>query len=294
MNASDAAARHRAAGPALSVNAPPRRPIVALLVGLCRLLAVAAPTAVAGTPEPPDRWQPHPGDTWQWQLDGEIDPSLDVAVYDVDLFDVPAETVAALQADGRRVVCYVSVGTVEDWRPDAADFPAAVVGDAYDEWPGERWLDVRRIDLLAPLLRARLDLCREKGFDGVEPDNVDAFANETGFDLTAADQGEFLRWLAQEAHARGLSIGLKNDPELVADLVDTFDWALTEDCYADDWCEEMRPFVDAGKAVFMAEYTDRLSTSRFAKRVCPAADALGFSAILKNRDLDAERTGCPR
>ena len=269
------------------------RPIVALVVGLSGLLAGPALAATAGTPAPPDRWQPRVGDTWQWQLDGEIDESIDVDVYDVDLFDVSAATVAQLQADGRRVICYVSVGTVEEWRPDAATFPAEAVGDAYDEWPGERWLDIREIDLLSPILSARLDLCKEKGFDGVEPDNVDGFTNETGFDLTARDQARFLRWLAAEAHARGLSIGLKNAPELVDALVDELDWALTEDCVVDDWCEEMLPFVEADKPVFMAEYTDQVSERRFAWAVCPFAADLGFSAILKHRDLDADRVGCP-
>ena len=102
----------------------------------------------------------------------------------------------------------------------------------------------------------------------------------------------FVRWLAEEAHARGLSIGLKNAGELAETLVDDLDWAMSEDCYADDWCAEMLPFVAAGKPVFMAEYTDRLSAKVFHGEVCPLAAALGFSAILKQRELDAVRVGC--
>ena len=52
---------------------------------------------------------------------------------------------------------------------------------------------------------------RAEGFDGVEADNVDGYANDSGFPLTAADQLRFNRFLARAAHARGLSIGLKND-----------------------------------------------------------------------------------
>ena len=33
------------------------------------------------------RWHPEADDTWQWQLQGTIDTSYDVDVYDVDLFD---------------------------------------------------------------------------------------------------------------------------------------------------------------------------------------------------------------
>jgi endo-alpha-1,4-polygalactosaminidase (GH114 family) len=236
-----------------------------------------------------DWWQPAVGTTWQWQLDTPVDTSYDVEMYDIDLFDNDASTVAELHAQGRKVICYISVGSWEDWRPDADQFPAAVLGKDYEGWPGEKWLDIRRIDLLAPIMRARFDLCQAKGFDGVEPDNIDAFTNDTGFPLTYQDQLTYNRWLAQEAHARGLS----NDGDQVVDLLDTFDWALTEDCFADDWCEEMEPFVEAGKAVFAAEYTDTLTEGEFANQVCPQGKDLGFSFILKNRDLDSWRRACP-
>ncbi|MBN1661281.1 MAG: endo alpha-1,4 polygalactosaminidase [Anaerolineae bacterium] len=255
---------------------------------------VFLPTVFAdATQLPAGWWQPPVGMSWQWQLTGDVDLSFDAEMYDVDLFDVEAGTVAALHAQGRKVVCYLSAGSWEDWRPDAGQFPAEVLGNEYEGWPGERWLDIRRIDLLASIMRARLDQCRAKGFDGVEPDNIDGYANDTGFPLTYGDQLAYNSWLADEAHARGLSIGLKNDDEQVADLLPHFDWALTEDCFAQGWCDEVAPFVDAGKAVFAAEYTDELSLDEFLANVCPEAEALGLSAILKHRDLDAWRQACP-
>ncbi len=239
-------------------------------------------------------WRPPVGTSWQWQLTGlPVDSSFEVDVYDIDLFDNDASTVAVLHAQGYNVICYISTGSWEDWRPDADQFPPSVLGEDYEGWPGERWLDIRQIDLLAPIMRARLDQCASKGFDGIEPDNMDGYANDTGFPLTYQDQLDYSIWLAQEAHARGLSIGLKNDDEQVDDLLPYFDWALTEDCFAEEWCDAMAPFVAAGKAVFAAEYTDELSASQFLDRVCPQADALGFSAILKDRDLDARRRACP-
>ena len=63
-----------------------------------------------------------------------------------------------------------------------------MLGKQYEGFPEERWLDIRRIDLLAPILRARIDACRAKGFDGVDPDNLNGFENDTGFPLTATDQ----------------------------------------------------------------------------------------------------------
>ncbi len=237
-------------------------------------------------------WKPQVGATWQWQLgDPPVDSSFDVVMYDIDMFEHDAATVAALHAQGHRVICYISVGSWEDWRPDRDRFPASLIGKDYDGWPGENWLDIRQIDLLAPIMRARLDECQAKGFDGVEPDNIDGYANDTGFPLTAQDQLAYNIWLANEAHARGLSIGLKNDSDQVLDLLPYFDWAMTEDCFAEGWCEQMTPFIAAGKPVFAAEYTDMDAT---LDQFCPQAKALRFSAILKNRDLDAWRQGCPQ
>ena len=164
-------------------------------------------------------WKPAVGLTWQWQLSETVDQSFQVAVYDIDLFESDASLVNDLHAAGRKVICYISAGSWEEWRPDADQFPASVLGNDYEGWPGEKWLDIRQIDLLAPVMRARLDLCKTKGFDGIEPDNIDNYTNDTGFPLTYQDQLAYNIWLANEAHARGLSIGLKNDDEQVADLL---------------------------------------------------------------------------
>jgi len=236
------------------------------------------------------QWKPAVNATWQWQLENPpLDRSFDVDMYDIDLFDNEAGTVATLHAEGRKVVCYISVGSWEDWRPDAGQFPTSVIGKDYAGWPGEKWLDIRQINQLAPIMRARLDQCRDKGFDGLEPDNIDGYTNDTGFPLTYQDQLNYNIWLVNEAHTRGLSIGLKNDGDQVGDLLSHFDWALTEDCFADDWCAEVTPFVTAGKAVFAAEYTD---TGITLGDFCPQAATMKFSAILKHRGLDAWREAC--
>ncbi len=243
---------------------------------------------------PSEWWQPTADVSWQWHLtDLPLDQSFDADMYDIEMFDNDAGTVADLHAQGHIAICYISAGSWEDWRPDVDQFPASVIGNDYEGWPGEKWLDIRQIDLLAPIMRARLDQCQAKGFDGVEPDNIDGYTNDTGFPLTYQDQLNFNIWLAGEAHARGLSIGLKNDGDQAEDLVSYFDWALTEDCFAGDWCEEMAPFITAGKAVFAAEYTDRLTINQFLHQVCPQAETMNFNLIFKNRRLDAWRLACP-
>jgi hypothetical protein len=228
------------------------------------------------------RWLPKPTTAaWQWQLQGKIDTSINAGVYEVDGFETPAKTVAKLHHQGRRAICYLDVGSWESFRPDANRFPQSVLGSAYSGYPDERWLDIRRIDLLAPILRKRFDLCARKGFDAVEPDNLAGYENESGFPLSAADQLRFNRWVAREVHRRGMSVALKNDPAQVEQLVGNFDFAVVEQCFAYDECGMFTPFVAAGKAVFVAEYEAPPAS------FCPAAKRLGFSAIGKGYDLYA-------
>ena len=274
------------------------RTALRMLLGLMLLLPVMGvlpgqALAQASRPESTASWwQPSAGLSWTIQFSGEIDTGLPVDVYDLDGFDTSAETVAMLQERGSRVLCYISTGTWEDWRPDAGQFPQDIIGNSWDEWDGERFLDIRQLDVLAPLLEARIEMCRDKGFDGIEPDNIDTFQNGedvTGFDLTRQDQVRFNRWLAGAAHERGLAIGQKNIPELTADLLDAFDFAVTEDCFADDWCEDITDYIGQDKPVFAIEYTDRMPD---LAAFCPDAAALGFSVILKHRELDGFRQDC--
>jgi hypothetical protein len=244
---------------------------------------IPTPTSVV-VPSAAGWWHPSVGLSWQWQLsDPEIDPSIEADVYDVDL-DVDAAIIDELHAKGRRVICYISVGSYEDWRPDKDQFPAEVLGNDYDGWPGEKWLDIRRIDLLAPIMLARMDLCASRGFDALEPDNMEIYDNDTGYPLTYDDQLKYALWLAGEAHQRGLAIGQKNASDQTGALVDIYDFAITEDYFFYDEAEMMTPYIEAGKPVFAAEYTD-LPGDFVA--FCKKSKEFNFSTIRKNRSLDA-------
>jgi hypothetical protein len=272
---------------------------LALSFALLFVLAPATPaavwpgpdgtTAVAALPDPvpcPDCWTPDVQTSWQWQLQGRIDTSVDAQMYDVDAFDVPKRLVRKLHRKGRAVVCYVSAGSWERWRPDAERFPDSVLGNELDGWPGERWLDVRRIRLLAPIMKARMHLCVRKGFDGIEFDNVDGYANDTGFEITAGQQLCYNIWLANQAHRRGLSVALKNDLDQAEHLLPYFDYALNEECFTHDECDLLTPFVEAGKAVFGVEYD--LPTDQF----CPQANDMDFNFLKKRPSLRAWRIAC--
>lgn len=231
-------------------------------------------------------WVPPAVVSWQWQLDAQpLDLSV-AAVFDIDGINRSAQEVSAIHAHSAQAICYISVGTWEAFRSDASAFPSSLLGKPLPDFPDERWLDIRRIDLLAPLLSARMDTCVTKGFDAIEPDNVDGYQNDSGFPLTADDQLAFNRFIATQAHRRGLSVGLKNDLDQIPELLNDFDWALNEQCFQYDECSALHPFIAAHKAVFEVEYS--LDAAKF----CPRANALGFNALKKHLSLDAYRVPC--
>lgn len=219
---------------------------------------------------------------WQWQLQGKIDTSVAACVFDVDGFETPRATVAALHSSGHIAICYLDVGSWESYRPDAKRFPRSVLGRRYEGFPDERWLDIAHFHRFAPILARRFRLCAGKGFDAVEPDNLAGFENRTGFPLTAAEQLRFNRWVAARVHALGMAVALKNDPRQVGALLGRFDFAIVEQCFQYEECGSYEPFVGAGKAVFEAEY--ELEPGDY----CGAASSLGFSSIGKSYDLFAQ------
>ncbi|SHG67182.1 endo alpha-1,4 polygalactosaminidase [Streptoalloteichus hindustanus] len=286
----DPATRVPSSPPAISATptgTPAATPTAAPTTAASRTTPQPTSQAAAGSTAPAQRkwWVPAPGTAWQWQLHGEIDLNVDVPVYDVDGVETSADTVRALKDRGRRVICYVNAGAHEDFRPDKHHFPEQVLGGGND-WKGERWLDIRRLDVLVPLMARRFDECRDKGFDAVEADLVDGYQHDTGFPLTADHQLAYNRVLARLAHERGLAIGLKNDLDQVPQLVDEFDFAVNESCAEFNECEKLTPFVRAGKAVFHTEY--KLGNEQF----CPRTRALGFSSMRKQKDLNAQRWPC--
>ncbi|ELZ1258111.1 endo alpha-1,4 polygalactosaminidase [Vibrio fluvialis] len=217
-----------------------------------------------------ERWIPAQNANWTWQLQNyrnlEIRPDVDV--YDIDLFDSKQDTeynyIDQLRKQKKKTICYFSAGTREDWRPDFYKFSedSVIFEGEMDQWPGEVWLNISDKNALdktiKPIMLSRLDLAKSLGCDGVEADNVDGYDNieETKGLISYSNQLDYNKWLAKAAHSRGLSIGLKNDFGQLNELVDFFDFAVSEQCYAyDNICTSYEGnFLANGKAVFNQEY----------------------------------------
>ena len=220
----------------------------------------------------------------QVQLQGTPNISYDVELYVLDLFDTDSAVIDALHADGRKMICYFSAGTFENWRDDAGRFTAADKGRRLGNWPGERWLDIRSQNVRA-IMADRLDLAVQRGCDGVDPDNVDGYSNRTGLPLTYQDQIDYNTWLAAQAHQRGLAISLKNDLGQIDDLVAHFDFAINESCHEWDECELLMPFIEAGKPVVHINYLYADDPIGRAE-LCLYTRGLGFNPLTLPQLLD--------
>lgn len=217
-------------------------------------------------------------------IDGIILPRP--AVLDIDGEYNTAQTVATLHARGQKVICYIDAGVYETYRGDAAKFPKWVIGKADQGWDGSYWLDIRRLDILLPIMEARIrDLCSAKGFDAVEPDEIDGWENASGFPLTYADQLRYNRAIADLIHSYGMAAIQKGDLIQTQDLQPSFDAALVEECFQYRECENpWNPDTDdeqvgsqaytlAGKAVWIAEYKASVDT-----RMCAGSKKWGWNA----------------
>jgi hypothetical protein len=253
------------------------------VVGIAAVAAcLCALTAGAGSATAHGRWRPPAHLSWYWQLQGHVRLE-NVAASDIDGFDNGSAEVRRLHARGQHVICYVDVGSWERWRRDARTFPLAVRGKS-NGWPGERWLDVRRLSVLEPIMRARFAMCARKGFDAVEPDNMDGFENPTGFPISPAQQLTYDRWVARTVHRLGMAVFEKNDPEQAAKLEPSFDGVLDEQCNQYHECGSFEPYLRAGKPVLNAEYQRALYPG-----FCANDNRLGISGALYALELDGTR-----
>ncbi|EAW09378.1 endo alpha-1,4 polygalactosaminidase [Aspergillus clavatus NRRL 1] len=239
------------------------------------------------------KWQPAVGTTWQIELLYPLnDTSVNVDVYDIDLFNNDKSTIKALQDAGRKVICYFSAGSYENWRPDKGRFKPADLGKDLDGWEGEKWLNLSSANVRQIMLD-RLDMARDKGCDGVDPDNVDGYDNENGLDLTEADSIDFVNFLANAAHARNMSVGLKNAGAIIKSVITNMQWSVNEQCAQYSECDTYAVFPENGKPVFHIEYpkgadtNNGLSvTTKQKDAACQFADSGNFSTVIKNMDLD--------
>ena len=226
-------------------------------------------------------------------------------VFDIDLYVDPkiagrfgwlleTDAVNAIHASDRHVIGYVTQGDAERWRPDYEQFVdfnencgGCLLGNPFSKrFPDEYWANFSpgrgRMNFMLQMMRARTDRVAATGFDGIEYDIADTYANGgyPGFRVTAQTQLTYNIAMTEMAHEDGLAVALKNDGGQIPDLVDHYDMAINEQCFQYHECDPYSAFIDQDKPVFEAEY--KLDPSVF----CPDAIAMGRSTIKKSNNYE--------
>jgi hypothetical protein len=246
--------------------------------------------------------------TWDWILGGKLPANPPVVDYlDVDAFDTPKSFVTKTKQNGTTVICYISAGTIEDYRPDRKAFEKlnkqqknagkpAIIGKRYPAWPDERWLNFSRYKVFLPLMIDRIERCKSKGFDMIEFDNLDGHDNKTGFHIRKKHSIRYARALATEATKLGLASVQKNVTELNRKLEPYFAALLLEDCVLYNFCGDARRYRKSGKPVFDAEYpqgwADEGKTFNLGT-ACATTNANDISLIVKKLSLNTWVQYCP-
>lgn len=297
--------------------------ILHLLAAIACGLGSAGPAA-AGTALPPPVpcracYHPPVHLGWQWQinpLNTHVDLRVPAGMFDIDVAFTTAVRlngdIARLHRLGRRVFCYIDVGSSENFRTaqsgapfwfQFARFRKSDLGRPYLGYEdSERWLDIRSPHVRL-IMEMRFRYAKTAGCDGVEPDNIEAYEHDqpdrdpndhgSGFNLSARDQVDYDVFIANAAHRLGLAVLQKNSGALAEAHVvgrfrhlDYFDGALVEECVRFRFCDDFVPFVRAGKAVLDTEYVGDPS------KICPQLERLRFNGIRKRQDLDAWVRAC--
>ena len=237
---------------------------------------------------------------WDWQIgaatEADIGVPTGVNLLDVDGFLASAASVASWRARGIYTVCYINAGSWQPGLPDAGDYPDVLKLQADPNWPGEYFLDVTDVfrpgSVLAAILGKRLDMCKAKGFDALEPDNLQNDENVKSGKITMQAQLDFNGWLADLAHAKGLAVFQKNGPDKIlrattagTTMVDTFDGILDEQCQQFGECDALGEFSKRGKLALDVEYDKSLTLD------CSSFTASGIVALKKDLLLAGMTSG---
>lgn len=225
--------------------------------------------------------------TWNIQLQGTVNENYSVDMYEVDLFDSSSALINRLKSNGIKVICYFNAGAWENWRSDANNFSTSVLGTNLSGYPDEKWLDISNPSLMS-IMEARLDLAVSKGCDGVDPDNMDGYTQNSGFTLSYNDQLAYNRYIANEARTRDLSVALKNNLNQIDDLIDYYDFAVNEQCFFYGECDLLDKFITEGKAVFNIEYDSTYvnNTNSARDNMCSDSNSKNFSSLVLSLELD--------
>lgn len=186
---------------------------------------------------------------------------------DTDNFDSNGAVVNytnALKTNNNTIGCYMSIGTVEDWR---SDFKHFVKGQDYQskewpEWPGEYMIkadsDGKITDNTISLMKKRIDKFAKLGCEYIEFDNMDIDENNKMTNIDGLTMRAYNLELCNYVHSAELKCMAKNTgPSDVDD--DVFD-GLSVESYPKElnwWGTEHAQNFTTSKPFMISHYKEK-------------------------------------
>jgi len=139
----------------------------------------------------------------------------------------------ALKINNNTIGCYMSVGTVEDWRPDFQDFVSGTdyQSEQWPEWPGEYMIkandDGDVTDNTIALMKKRIDVLANVGCEYIEMDNMDIDGSNKLTNIKGAAMRAYNKELCKYMHSCELKCMAKNTGPSDSDY-ELFDGLSTE------------------------------------------------------------------
>jgi hypothetical protein len=220
---------------------------------------------------------------FDYQLGGAYTPPAGVKIVSRDS--------SASPVPGIYNVCYINAFQAQ---PDATDWwqsnhPDLLLRSSggslvIDQNWGEALLDVSTGAKQAELAQIEygwIDSCAKKGFQAIEPDNLDSYSRSNGL-LTMDENAAFATLLARHAHTDGLAIGQKNTTDLLSRHQQIgFDFAVSEQCGTYDECDQ-----------YAAAYADHVLDIEYDDDgLSSACDAWAGKISIVERDNDVSPQG---
>lgn len=218
----------------------------------------------------------------------DVVPSARTVMYDDGPLAIPAGALASAIADLHAttpptiVVCGVGTGAIRLTDPDAEKFPGfeatppdnptapaagSVIGWSTSDLaePGERFLDIREASrsIVMPLIAKRFALAKEIGCDAIlaRKTLMGGSVFDPGFPVTPDDSLSLHLAVADLAHTPDddtkVAVGLHNGFVFASDttVMAAYEFQIMEGlAAARECCDEIRPFLDRGKAAFALDF----------------------------------------
>ena len=271
----------------------PSCPIPGLPTSLSTTLTLTTATPLASWSSRPTAQATAGKYAWQMVLQNNTQVTASandgIDIYDVDV-DSSDATFSSILGAGKYLVCYFSAGSSEAYRRDVGCFNTNLgagdygcnYGGAYGD---EFWLNTSSIEVRR-IMQDRIERAAQKKCSAIDPDNIDAYGNNNGIGATESDSISFMQFLANEAHSRGMGIGLKNSLEIFDSVSSIIDFAVNEECVKYSECNTYTNFLASRAPVVNIEYpTDEdpnvqtSFNSSEADSRCTAWKALGMPSL---------------